>query len=86
MLAATNLLAPVAEWNMIFTNAFDDQGDFIATNAVTSGPQEYYQLLVGTPPPAVALPLTIALFKTPNLRDLGSSQPYLHTGRMNTIE
>ncbi len=29
---------------------------------------------------------TIALFKTPTLRDLGQSQPYLHTGRMDTIK
>ena len=32
------------------------------------------------------LPLTIARFKTPTLRDLGQSQPYLHTGRKDTIE
>ncbi len=31
------------------------------------------------------LPLTVG-FKTPTLRDLGHSQPYLHTGRMDTIE
>ena len=29
---------------------------------------------------------SIALFKTPGLRDLGHSDPYLHTGRMDTIE
>jgi hypothetical protein len=29
---------------------------------------------------------TIALVKTPTLRDLGHSEPYLHTGRMHTIE
>jgi hypothetical protein len=29
---------------------------------------------------------TIALVKTPTLRDLGQSDPYLHTGRMRTIE
>ena len=34
----------------------------------------------------VLLPLTIGLFKTPNLRDLGSSDPYLHTGRMDTLQ
>jgi cytochrome c peroxidase len=32
------------------------------------------------------LPATIALFKTPTVRDLVSSEPYLHTGRMYTIE
>ncbi len=32
------------------------------------------------------LPRTIALFKTPGLRDLGHSAPYLHTGQASTIE
>jgi len=32
------------------------------------------------------LPKTIALFKTPGLRDLGHSAPYLHTGQSSTIE
>lgn len=32
------------------------------------------------------LPLTIAAFKTPGLRDLGHSAPYLHTGRADTLE
>lgn len=36
--------------------------------------------------PASTLPRTIALFRTPSIRDLGQSEPYLHTGRMQTIE
>jgi cytochrome c peroxidase len=32
------------------------------------------------------LPLTIGRFKTPTLRDLGHSEPYLHSGRMATIQ
>ena len=32
------------------------------------------------------LALTIARFKTPTVRDLGQSAPYLHTGRLATIE
>jgi len=36
--------------------------------------------------PDQVLPLTIGRFKTPTLRDLAQSQPYLHTGRMDTIE
>lgn len=32
------------------------------------------------------LPMTIALFKTPGLRDLGQSAPYLHTGQKDTLE
>jgi len=36
--------------------------------------------------PSRQLPATIALFRTPALRDLGHSWPYLHTGRMATVE
>ena len=36
--------------------------------------------------PNQILPLTIGRFKTPVLRDLAQSQPYLHTGHMDTIE
>lgn len=32
------------------------------------------------------LPLTIALFKTPGLRDLGDGAPYMHTGQFDEIE
>jgi cytochrome c peroxidase len=32
------------------------------------------------------LPETIARFKTPGLRDPGQSNPYLHTGRMDSLE
>jgi cytochrome c peroxidase len=32
------------------------------------------------------LPLIIANFKTPTLRDLGQSNPYLHNGVQDTIE
>ena len=32
------------------------------------------------------LPRTIALFKTPSLRDPGHSAPYLHTGQKDTLE
>jgi len=42
--------------------------------------------LIGSSSPPAALPRTIALFKTPSLRDLGHSDPYFHTGRMNSIE
>ena len=36
--------------------------------------------------PAQALPRTIGLFKTPALRDLGQSAPYLHTGGKDRLE
>jgi cytochrome c peroxidase len=49
---------------------------------------EMRRLLCGTRPcdPNVQLPRTIALFRTPSLRDLGHSWPYLHTGRLATVE
>jgi hypothetical protein len=36
--------------------------------------------------PARVLPSTIAYFKTPSVRDLGQSNPYFHSGAMDTIE
>jgi cytochrome c peroxidase len=36
--------------------------------------------------PQSVLPLTIALFKTPSVRDLGQSNPYFHSGAADTIE
>jgi len=72
---------------VLATNLIDGNGDFGVTNAIApETTQVYYALALGTIPPAAALPGTIALFKTPGLRDLVSSEPYLHTGRMNTIE
>jgi cytochrome c553 len=46
------------------------------------------RLLCGTGPcdPNRQLPQTIALFRTPSLRDLGHAAPYLHTGQMNSVE
>ncbi|MBI3769192.1 MAG: hypothetical protein HY271_11995 [Deltaproteobacteria bacterium] len=35
---------------------------------------------------ATVLPLTVAYFKTPSIRDLGQSNPYFHSGAMDTIE
>jgi hypothetical protein len=41
----------------------------------------------GTPcTPDAVLPFTIALFKTPSIRDLGHSEPYFHSGTAETIE
>src|SRR6266496_3341476 len=39
-----------------------------------------------TGPDEVLLPRTIALFKTPSLRGLAFSGPYLHTGQKDTLE
>ena len=41
---------------------------------------------VGPCDPATVLPRTIATFKTPGLRTLGMSAPYLHTGRATRLE
>ena len=45
--------------------------------------------LAGTVPDcsaATLLPRTLALFKTPGLRDLGHSGPYMHNGTFDTLE
>jgi cytochrome c peroxidase len=77
----------LAAWTVIATNAFDSEGYFSFTNAAAPGsPQGFYAMELGTLPPEAALPATIARFKTPTVRDLVSSEPYLHTGRMDTIE
>ncbi len=87
VLAGTNLSSPLAEWAVLATNSFDGEGHFSFTNAVDPNvPQKFYAVSLGTLPQATALPGMIALFKTPGVRDLVSSEPYLHTGRMNTIE
>jgi hypothetical protein len=50
--------------------------------------KEMSRLLCETRPcdPKEQLPRTIARFRTASLRDLGHSWPYLHTGRMATVE
>jgi cytochrome c peroxidase len=87
VLTSTNVLSSLNSWTVISTNTFDAAGQFSCTNIIRPGtPQAFYALELGTLPPAAALPGTIALFKTPTVRDLVSSEPYLHTGRMDTIE
>ncbi|HTQ97742.1 MAG TPA: hypothetical protein VMH89_13110, partial [Candidatus Acidoferrum sp.] len=63
-------------WN-VFANP-----DYPAPQA---GLNQILPKLIGSTSPPVALPRTIALFKTPSLRDLGHSDPYFHTGRMKSI-
>ena len=87
VLASTSLRLPVADWTVIATNTFDARGRFNFTNVVTSGDTRgFYYLSPARPTDAEALPLMIARFKTPTLRDLGQSNPYLHTGRMDSIK
>jgi hypothetical protein len=87
VLTATNLTLPLSNWTIIATNTFDGAGNFSFTDTLAPGaPVGFFALELGTLPPDTALPATIALFKTPTVRDLVSSEPYLHTGQMNTIE
>lgn len=87
VLASTNLSVPLSNWTVIATNTFDRNGSFrFSDDDVSHAPQGFYALALGTLPPGAALPAMIARFKTPTVRDLVSSEPYLHTGRMNTIE
>jgi cytochrome c peroxidase len=46
------------------------------------------QILCGQKPcdPETTLPLTVSLFKTASVRDLGQSNPYFHSGAADTIE
>jgi cytochrome c peroxidase len=54
-------------------------------NPAVPGPQAALQTLFGAPSNAT-LDQTIALFKTPTLRDLGQSAPYFHTGEKDSFE
>jgi cytochrome c peroxidase len=86
ILASTNPALPPASWSIISTNQFDSAGAFAFTNLAPPNAHAFYMASAAGPTADQALPRMIALFKTPNLRDLGSSDPYFHTGRMNTLE
>jgi cytochrome c peroxidase len=87
VLASTNLLLPLYAWTIVATNTVGSEGQFSLANVAKPGvPREFYALSLVSISSAAALPRTIALFKTPTVRDLVSSEPYLHTGRMNTLE
>ncbi len=87
LITSTNLLSPLANWTVVATNNFAGSGQLYFTNVLTANaPQQFYGLLLGNISPAAALPGTLALFKTPTVRDLVSSEPYLHTGQLDTIE
>ena len=86
VLATTDLTQPMAYWTELGTGTFDGAGKFSFTNAVDpTVPQEFYLVAVTGLVPAAVLPQTIARFKTPTVRDLVSSEPYLHTGQLDTI-
>lgn len=62
----------------------------IYANADFPRPQSQMQKLLcklgASCDPKMVLPLTIARFRTPPLRDLEDSSPFMHTGRFQTIE
>lgn len=87
VLASTNLALPANRWAMVASNIVDSQGNFAFTNAtIAAAPRNFYQVALMAPTPELALPAMIALFKTPSVRDISSSEPYLHTGSMDTVE
>lgn len=87
VLVSSNFSAPPANWEVIATNTFDPQGGFhFATGLQPGLPQRFFRLSLRIPPAAEVLPKMIARFKTSNLRDLSQSGPYLHTGRMDSLE
>ncbi len=63
-------------WNIFANPDFPDVQNELRRLLCASGPCD----------PKQQLPRTIAQFRTPTLRDLGHSWPYLHTGRMTTVE
>jgi len=87
LMTAANPSLPLTNWTTIATNKFDSQGRFaFATPASGLAANVFYAIARQAPFPDVVLPQMIARFKTPTLRDLGQSAPYLHTGRMDAIE
>jgi hypothetical protein len=58
-----------------------------ANDAVPAPQSDLRALLAAANPPTdLDLDRTVALFKTPTLRDLGQSGPYFHTGQKDTLE
>jgi cytochrome c peroxidase len=84
VLTTTNAALPLKDWQVAATNSFNMSGNFNFADQTTGSSQKFYRLRLDTT--ASVLPYTIGLFKTPTIRDLSSSEPYFHTGRMDTIE
>jgi hypothetical protein len=70
--AATDL----GMWNIFANPDFPNVQSEMLSLLCDSGPCD----------PKQELPRTLARFRTPTLRDLGHSWPYLHTGRMAAVE
>jgi hypothetical protein len=73
-------------WSVVATGHFDSTGRFHIVVPAPASASVFYRLALPLPSASDILAQTIGLFKTPNLRDLGHSAPYLHTGRMDTLE
>ena len=87
VMAATNLLSSMFGWAIVATNTFDGAGHFnFISPFAPDAPQRFYRVPLALPSPDEVLPRTIALFKTPSLRDPGHSDPYMHSGRMISLE
>jgi hypothetical protein len=85
VLTSTNLMLPLSDWEVIATNSLDGSGDFNWSE--TADPrvaEKFYRISLDTT--ASVLPYTVGLYKTPTVRDISSSEPYFHTGRLDTIE
>jgi hypothetical protein len=86
VMASRNPMLPMTNWDIVATNTFDQQGRCSVSIPVSETTPTFFRLSVQLPAPAEILPQMLARFKTPTLRDLGHSNPYLHTGRMNSFE
>jgi cytochrome c peroxidase len=87
VLASATPTSPAAAWSVIATNTFGADGRFTTSNSIVgSASQAFYRISQPLPSPAEALPQMIARFKTPTVRDLSHSGPYMHTGRMDSFE
>ncbi|HEX4262947.1 MAG TPA: hypothetical protein VH597_01300 [Verrucomicrobiae bacterium] len=86
VMASTDPLLPMTNWVIIATNTFDQQGHGSVSIPLSDMTQTFFRLSIQLPGPAEVLPQMLARFKTPTVRDLGHSNPYLHTGRMNSFE
>ena len=78
-IASDSALTDIGVWNIFANSDFPLPQDSIRSILCEQQPP-------GCVPDSVLLPLTIARFKTPGLRDLGHSAPYMHTGQFDTLE
>jgi hypothetical protein len=69
--------ADLGMWNIYANDDFPEPQQQLQSVMCTSG---------APCDPNAVLPNTLALFRTPTIRDLGQTDPYLHTGRKAAIE